>query len=423
MRIAVQIQQIAAKPLVRKSFLALLDQGLLSALNFLMTIILIKTVAKSTFGYYSIAISVSLLAVSLQNALVTTPLTVLYGSKSRRGYLEHANALFRGQYRLIFPLVVAGLVVAAIWYWLDLDSEQAAIIAAVSLAAIGILYREFFRAFFYADEAPGKVLRLDIRYAICYVSLVMLAVALDFISVAIVFLFIGFSALVAAGFRQPGVEPANRRQQIKESYRENWELGKWALVGVIATHIQRYCYLYLLGFMIGSHAAADATASRLILTPFVLIIAGWGQVSRPHGVRLREAGNIQRYSRELMFAAAGLGVIILGYVLVIDSFAPYLTSWLLTENYADSLRYVALWGGIFAVTFLRMNASFGLQVLKQFKILAQANIVTMIITIISAVIMIHHYNIFGALAALLTGEIVFALLLWHQLLRRVRKLT
>ncbi len=400
--------------------MALMDQGLLSALNFLATIVLIKTAAKTTFGYYSIAISVSLLVVSLQNALVTTPLTVLYGSKSRQGYLEHANALFRGQYRLIFPLSVLGVTVGGLWYMLDLNTEQATIIAAVSLAIIGILYREFFRAFYYAEEMPLRVLKLDIRYAVLYVSLIGLAVAMNIISVAAIFLFIGFAALIACGARQPGIPISGSSGQIKASYQENWQMGKWALVGVITTHIQRYCYLYLLGFMIGSHAAADATASRLFLTPFVLITAGWGQVSRPHGVRLREAGELKRYKRELLIAAGGLGTIIILYVFIINTFGEYLTAWLFTEKYADSIRYVALWGGIFAVGFLRTNASLGLQVLKQFKILAQANIITMFVTIALAVVLIQQYGISGALGALLAGEVLFAILLWFQLLRRLR---
>ena len=61
--------------------IAAIDQGMLSALNFIVQIILIKTLPKYEYGYYSVAFAIILYLVSLQNALINTPMVVLLAGK------------------------------------------------------------------------------------------------------------------------------------------------------------------------------------------------------------------------------------------------------------------------------------------------------------------------------------------------------
>src|SRR5713226_313045 len=76
---------------------AFLYQAVLSATNFAITIILMKTVAKEEYGYYSIDSAISLFLVSLQNAVVTTPLAVLLAGKHGDQKDDYAAALYSGQ--------------------------------------------------------------------------------------------------------------------------------------------------------------------------------------------------------------------------------------------------------------------------------------------------------------------------------------
>ena len=67
--------------LIFKFGIASVDQAMISALNLLISIILIKTASKVEYGYYSIAFSISLFLISIQNAIVNAPLAVLLVSK------------------------------------------------------------------------------------------------------------------------------------------------------------------------------------------------------------------------------------------------------------------------------------------------------------------------------------------------------
>src|SRR5438093_4000598 len=67
--------------LILKSGIAFVDQAVLSATNLFISLILIKNVPKAEYGYYSIVLAISLFLVSMQNAIVTTPLAVSLAGK------------------------------------------------------------------------------------------------------------------------------------------------------------------------------------------------------------------------------------------------------------------------------------------------------------------------------------------------------
>src|SRR5947199_326008 len=91
-----------------KSGAAFVDQAILSGTNFVTAIILMKTAAKEDYGYYSIAFAASLFLVSLQNAVVTTPLAVLLAGK-RGEEDDYVGALYWGQLLAAIPAAGLGL--------------------------------------------------------------------------------------------------------------------------------------------------------------------------------------------------------------------------------------------------------------------------------------------------------------------------
>src|SRR5438876_4686365 len=109
-------------PLFLKSGAAFLDQAILSGANFVIAIILMKTVAKEEYGYYSIAFAVSLFLVSLQNAVVTTPLAVLLAGKRGAEKDDYVAALYWGQIIAAIPAAAIGIAASIIVYWFGIKN-------------------------------------------------------------------------------------------------------------------------------------------------------------------------------------------------------------------------------------------------------------------------------------------------------------
>lgn len=403
-----------SKSLLYKSGIASIDQAFLSGLNFLISIVLIKIVSKPEYGYYSIFFSIILFMASIQTAVINTPLAVLLITKKGDEKRKYVGSLFFGQNLLLIPLALIGVIGGVVmWYFNLLEPSLSAIIVAISLAFIGILLREFLRAYFFADEIPKTVLIIDVLYVILFIILGFFAYIFSHLNVAAVFFLMGLSSFLVGIFFINRNKWNFSRSDIKLSYSENWKYGKWALFGVTVTHIQTYSYLYLLGIIVSTAAVADVSAARLLLMPLVLAQEGWSKVILPHGSKLRETNRLPRLFKEQVIVSIAFVVVVMSLVFVLIFFKPLLLNIILSAKYANSFDYIFYWGAIFAMGFIALNASFGLQVLKSFELISKINFVTMLVTVLLAYFLINSNSIKGGLVALLIGQTISAIILWH----------
>jgi hypothetical protein len=225
-----------------KVLIAFADQAVLSGTNLVITLFLMKTVPKEEYGYYSIAFAVSLFLISLQNAIVTTPLAVLLAGKSHEERDHYVAALHWGQIITLVPAAAAGLAVTGVMYFFWFRNAGVLTIGGLCFAAVGILQREFLRAYHFARQSPSTVLRLDSSYAVAFLALVAAAYMSFRMSAPVVFGLMGISALVTSAFFKRGTWKFDW-PAIRASYREHWPFAKWSLTGVMVTHVQSYCNL------------------------------------------------------------------------------------------------------------------------------------------------------------------------------------
>ena len=389
-----------------------MDQALLSALSFAVSIILIKSIPKSEFGYYSIAVAISLFLISVQNAVVNTPLAVLLVTKKDLDKRQYVSSLCYGQFLAVLPAVCLALVLIAVMQYRGFDATQISIAAALCSAVVGLLFREFLRSYLFAEGTPIQVLKMDVLYVAIFMGFLAFTYLFWEMSVAAVFIQMGMSALLVALLFSRNLEYRIHLSSVRESYRENWIFGRWSLMGVCITHTQNYSYLYLLGAILGSLAVADVSAARLLLMPMMLVQVGWGKIAVPHGSRLREEGQIHRFFKEQIVSSLFFLVAVAVYVVLLLVFSGALQNYLLSEKYSSSFRYVVTWGAIFVAGFITMNASYGLQVMMMFRTITKISFFTMVVTVGSAYFLIQGYGIGGGLVALLLGQILLGVGLW-----------
>ena len=408
-------------PIIVKSFIASMDQALLSLVNFLIGIILIKWTSKIDYGYYSTAFPVMLFMISLQNAVINGPLAVLLISKKGEDKERYTSSLGFGQYIVVIPAVVLGLVCIYFLRNTLLDQGKAPVAAAVCAASIGILWREYTRSYHFAEEQPLKVLNMDVLYVIFMLVLIGSVQLLFNISVARIFLIVGISGLGVGLVYGLRVFKYSNAVTIKESYLENWQYGRWSLLGVIVTHLQQYSYIYLLGTLIGSTAVAEVSASRLLMMPLLFIQAGWAKLAVPHGSRLREGGRANLFFKRLVFVALAFSTCIAVYVGLLFGFSDLLRRFLFSDKYSNFEEYILYWGIVFIAGFITSNASFGLQAMKKFDVIAKMNLITMTMTVGCCYIFIQRYGIKGGLIGLILGSVGLGVLLWIAFFKEVYK--
>lgn len=402
--------------------IAAIDQGLLSVINLGVQVLLINTVLKSEFGYYSVALSIIMYLMSFQNAVVNTPLTVSIASKSKEVKNKYISSVFSGQLIVLGLMAILGILLSIIFFLLGLSEGESLIIACISVGGFGILNREFLRGYFFAEEEPVKVLKLDIYYGLIYFGLIGLTYFFFNINVPLILLFMGLASGFDSLILNKRFKFDFNKEHIKESYSENWTMGKWSLLSVTLTHLQSYSYLYVIGALLGSKAMADVSASRLLLMPLALITVGWGNVVRPYGAKLREKNQLKKFFKNLALAGLAFPVVVLLITVILYFSDDWLLKNVFTKDYESVFDYLFYWAILSSAMFLRLNANYGLQVIKKFKSIAKVNAFAAFFVIILTVILTYEYQIEGALIASLIGQIFFIIVLWYQLYSAIFKI-
>lgn len=402
--------------------IAALDQAMLSLINLGVQILLIKTVTKSAFGYYSLALSVIMYLMSFQNSVVNTPITVSLAGKTKEEQNSYVSSIFSGQLLALGFVSVLGLLIAFSFFSFGLSLDETLIIASLAAASFGILNREFLRSYFFAEEEAFKVLKLDFYYALLYALLISISYVFFRINVPLIILFMGIASAFDSLILNKRFRFNFSLKSIKSAFTENWFISKWSLIGISVTHLQNYAYLYVISTFLGSNATAEVSASRLLLMPLGLITIGWGNVIRPYGAKLRERNQLHKFFKNLAISSLLFPIIVTILTGVFLIFSDWLLKNIFTSDYESVFKYLILWSILTSVGFLRANASYGLQVIKKFKSLALLNVVTMAITVTLAVLLVNGYKIEGALIASIIGEAIFAVVLWYNLYNAIYKL-
>jgi len=216
---------------------AAIDQGMISAINLGVQILLIKTVIKNDYGYYSVALAVIMYLISFQNAVVNTPITVSIAGKSPEVKNKYISSIFSGQLLALSIVSIVGLIAVFTLYSFGWDIGETLVAGALSIASFGRLNREFLRSYFFAEEKPEKVLKLDFYYGLFYAVLISISYIIFKINVPLIILFMG----VASGFDSlilnKSINFSFNLKNIKSAYSENWLISKWSLLRVILIYM------------------------------------------------------------------------------------------------------------------------------------------------------------------------------------------
>lgn len=401
---------------VRKQVvISFLDQAMLSAANFMVGIVLIKFVTKVDYGLYVLAYTIILFIVGLQNALITTQMTVLAPTKPKHEQDEFCNSLCMGQYLLYVPAAIIAIIVIIALHYIDaIGDEQRQLAATILMVTMGVLFREFYRSFFFLKSQSGNVLVIDIVFVAttCVGLLVGWLTYRDQLHIIALYTF-GLASL-ASGFvaiARGKFSITFDMQRSLTSLKESFAHGRWALGGIVLSLIQGQSYVYLLSFMSGSARVAEVSAARLFLAPLSLLHMSFSRVLLPKWSFMRQNGETAGIVRMAKKTQILLVAIIVVYIAVVLLAKDNLIDTLFVNDYRNIGLFILLWGVLSVVQTLRSSDSWILQAFHQFKKLTQASVWSTIAALTIGTVMISLYGPAGSLIGMIVAEsiLVFTL--------------
>ena len=386
---------------------AVISQGLLSVINLLTGLILIRRASQTQYGYYVLIAAAAPLLVQLQNQLIAPLLTsrvTIAGDEERKNYV---GGLVREQRQLLAMVAAASLTVCClVWLSGDVRPETTVILLAGVIAGMGSLFRDFMRMILVTYRRPYDVLRADVVFAILFVGGVWLSTltsapaALSALAMATGAVVGGLLLSRALWRHDPWNTPGSRG-----AFSKSVLVGVWSATGAVIHWVFNQGYSYIVAVRLDVSAVAAIAATRLLLSPLGVFSLGISSLMfSTSTLWLQQHGSRGLLRRVLVFAL-GLSCASIVYVAVMWSMRDWIFLNVLKRDYPQRDLLLGIWSAVFFCTVIRDQVIFLLMARGHFKRLAGLTFFCAALGLSVTFMAIGRYGAAGGLLGLLAGEI------------------
>jgi len=395
-------------------------QALVSGFHFVLNLLLLRLVTPYDYGVFAFAFVLAMFASAVNNALISTPLTVYTPVIKDKQARTQQEALFSTLNLALFGILILTGIVASFWQGMD-----GSIGIGVTIFVAVYSARHYSRSVGYARMRPLVTASGDTTYVVSGIILVAILIwQFDKLPIGHVLLALSGANLIAMlveRLRIHGRHHSWFNLSAIGGYREIWEQSRWALAGSLTTLFLAQAHSLIITSTNGPMAYAPLAAGFVLFGPVRVALMTWQNMVKPE-LAVALSNNQQKAVRDQIkrtsfFMAAA--VVALGVALLIAW--PWIYEFLYARQYADQPMawIVAVW---FIVTFFAAlyNApAAALQAMRDFRILAMASIYGAIISGVLVSITLYFFKPETTLFGILAAETFMALYLTHILYSRL----
>jgi O-antigen/teichoic acid export membrane protein len=377
----------------------LADQAVVSGSNFLLSILLARTLGLDGYGTFALGWMAVLFAASFQLAFMVSPLYALMGRQADQG--GYAASLLRLQcfITLLTGLVVAGGSVAATHSGLvDIPLRMAIMIAVVSMAHVHL---DLLRRCLIALGRTQRTLLLDLVAYGGQLIAIRTSMELGSPSVTQAFgliaLAMGVPAVVAHILLLRALPPP---MALRTVARWHWEQGKHLVGSMVLQWSSGNLFIASAGALLGPAAVGVLRMSQnLVGLLHVLFLA------LENRVPLRAAAIQHLHGRSAMLRyisrTARLAALPTAFVLlVLALFSRQLLELVYGETGRDGAWVLPAFAGLYVLIFLGTFLRFTIRTLERNKVILLSYVVTTAFSVLAAGPMVARYGLGGVMAGL-----------------------
>lgn len=402
-------------------FLSVGAQGLVSGFHFALNLLLLRLVTPFDYGVFAFAFVLAMFASAINNALISTPLTVYTPVIKDVSERAEQEAMFSTLNILLFVLLVLGGVIY---------SNSANLDSSISLAVTAFVAvysaRHYSRSAGYARMRPLVTATGDSVYVAAGVLIVLtLLLTQDKLGITSILYALAVANLAAMIVERTLLHGKSRKWLSigrLNSYGAVWLQSRWALVGSLTTLFLAQAHSVIITSTHGPNAYAPLAAGFVLFGPVRVALLTWQNMVKPElAVALSESRQdaVRKQIKTTSLLMAG-AVFAMGIFLW---FAwPLIHKFLYAEQYADQpMAYiVGLWSVItlFAASYNAPAAA--LQAMRDFKVLAVASIYGAVLSGVMVSVLLYYFRPETTLLGILAAEVFMAIYLTFTLYSRLK---
>ncbi len=398
------------------------DQAIVSATSFLLFVMIGRWTDPQQLGAYAIVISVLALLAATQESIITRPYSILL----HRPAGVPRELAFRALSLSVLLSVTAAIVMGAavlLISALEVNRERIEIGWALAGATPFVLMREFARRFSFAHLVIGRAFLLDSAVA----GLMMLSLALlawfGQVSVANVLAVMG----AVCGVGSFGWLYLTRREfswnihQLKSTFWQNWQMGKWFLSGQIANQALSYMTPWLTLIIAGTAVTGVYAACASIVAFANPLLFGFFNVLLPKFVRILRQQGFAALRRQVCLDAILLAGIIGTFSLVVAAYGDDIMHLLYRNgSYAGYGQVLVVLAVAALAAAVGAPASIALAAAERARRAACVTALTAMLSLVLIAALLPNWGLLGAAYGVLAAEIFGSIGRWIAFLLLVR---
>ena len=402
-------------------FLSVGAQGLVSGFHFALNLLLLRLVTPFDYGVFAFAFVLAMFASAINNALISTPLTVYTPVIKDPTERAEQEAMFSTLNLALFVLLILGGVLYS--YNANMDSS-----ISLAVTAFVAVYsaRHYSRSAGYARMRPLITATGDSVYVGAGLLIVIgLVVTQDKLGITSILYALAAANLAAMIVERTFLHGKSRKWLSfgrLNTYGAVWLQSRWALAGSLTTLFLAQAHSVIITSTNGPNAYAPLAAGFVLFGPVRVALLTWQNMVKPElAVALSESRQdaVRKQIKTTTLLMAG-AVLAMGIFLWIAW--PLIHKFLYAEQYADQpMAYiVGLWSVItlFAATYNAPAAA--LQAMRDFKVLAIASIYGAVLSGVMVSVFLYYFRPESTLLGILSAEVFMAIYLTYTLYSRLK---
>jgi O-antigen/teichoic acid export membrane protein len=397
---------------------AVLDQLLLSAFGLCLSLVLIRVWTPYLFGIFWMAMALSIVALSVQNALIGSQLNVLRAQSASN---SEETLLLASFWTANTCLVLVAVPVSLAIMALATPHDH----PLTSWAAAGfvgcILFREYLRAYLFSESRATTVLIADTVYVLAAIGgLLGCWYSTGTLDMASAFFWLGAANVIAAvpirWFHRRAFS-LDFKDLTLTRIRGIWRTqSRWALLGVVSYEITTRAHVFIVSAFFGPAALGVIQAGAAIFRPLGVMIQAWKLISLPVLSRL-EAERKREQARAMVWCSAGGAVAGSAVFALVVWLSWPLLELKLFRNYYGIGLVACLWGVVMTIRLLGDVGSTQLQSLGRFRELSFASLSGSVAAMATLLAVVNWGHFEWAVSALAVGYLMEFTLIIHLLFR------
>lgn len=277
-----------------KGGLAIVDQGLITGSNFLLSILLARWLSREQYGAFALGFAIFLLVATLYQALILEPMAVFGGSV----YNSKLRAYLRALLRIHLFATIAVILTLGFSAEVARMAGQAAglpgTLAGAALAAPCILLLWLSRRAFYLKMSSAFAVAGALLYCGLLLGGLFLARGHGLLSSFTAFALMGAGALLSSAILlmclRSQLERSKAALHLREVWNRHWEYGRWALLCAAAMWVPANMYYPLLSSLSGVASAGELKALLNFFNPIFQTYAALSMLLLPYASRRQSQG-------------------------------------------------------------------------------------------------------------------------------------